>query len=311
MANTLKESLDRYQIYLYSMKIKMKALYWFALIIVVAVIFGGLFVFLDVMFKGSGALTKVGFLVFAITLNLGLGLPYYKYFKNLELIEKYWPDSLRLIADTMKSGSSLDYAIREASSADFGPLSLEFNEIIRRLEMGDTMSQALNHMSLRIESKIVRRTITLIQECLKTGAQLADVLEEIAQDTKQVFRIKKERETKTLLQVIFIFAAGAVIAPFIFGLTNVITVFLTNISANSGVASADALAKSIVAQKTMSLLLDAYLLLEVAAASVIISLMRSGTFTNAIAFFPAMITIAYIVYIVSQATINGILIGVV
>ncbi|HRS42285.1 MAG TPA: type II secretion system F family protein [Candidatus Diapherotrites archaeon] len=295
----LKELMDRYQIYLYSQKLKIKTSTWFALVIIVSLLIGALAFLIN---------ARVGILLFAIILDLGLGMPFYLYFKNLDEIEKYWPEALRLIADTMKSGSSLDYALREASSADFGPLSKEFDEVIRRLEMGDTMSQSLEHMALRIESKIVRRTVTLIQECLKTGAQLAEVLEEIANDTKQMFRIKKERETKTMLQVIFIFAAGAVIAPFIFGLTNVITQFLTTISSTAGVATESALATATATQKSLAFLLDVYLLIEVAAAAVIISLMRQGKFTKAVVFFPVMVIVSFIIYMVSQAVISGILI---
>jgi len=254
---------------------------------------------------------RLAILVFAIILNLGIGLPYYYYYKHIEEIERYWPDALRLIADTMKSGSSFEFSIREASSADFGPLSSEFNEVIRRLEMGDTMSAALAHMSNRIDSKIIKRTITLIQECLRTGAQLSDVLDDIANDTKSMYRIKKERETKTLLQTIFIFAAGALIAPFIFGLTNVITTFLTDVAKNSGIASASSLAISTATQRATSMLLDIYVLLEVAAAAVIVSLMREGKFAKAIVMFPVMVTVAMIVYSVSQMVISNMLSGVI
>lgn len=294
----MSKLLDRYQIYLYSIKLKIPALYWIAFFVVLSVVFGGIVFLIN---------SKLGFLVAAIILDLGIGLPYYMYNKHLGEIERYWPEALRLVADTMKSGSSFDYALREVSSADFGPLSNEFNEIVRRLEMGDNMHQALEHMALRIESKIVRRTITLIQECLRTGAQLSEVLEDIASDTKQMFRIKKERETKTMLQTIFIFAAGAVIAPFIFGLTNVITQFLTSVAATSGVASAEALKITSATQDTMVLLLDIYVLLEVAAAAVIISLMREGKFTNAIIFFPIMIVVAYLIYWGAQVIISGML----
>jgi archaellum biogenesis protein FlaJ (TadC family) len=294
----MSKLLDKYQIYLYSIKLKIPALYWIAFFVMASIVLGGLVFLIN---------SKLGFLVATIILDLGIGIPYYMYNKNLGEIERYWPEALRLIADTMKSGSSFDYALREVSSADFGPLSNEFNEIVRRLEMGDNMSQALDHMALRIESKIVRRTITLIQECLKTGAQLSEVLEDIASDTKQMFRIKKERETKTMLQTIFIFAAGAVIAPFIFGLTNVITQFLTTVATTSGIASAEALEISKATQVIMVLLLDLYVLLEVAAAAVIISLMREGKFTNAIIFFPIMIIIAYLIYWGAQVLISGML----
>ena len=294
--------LDRYQLFLSSMKLKVPALYWIAAFFMIALIVGAALYFVD---------PRLGFLSFAIILNLGLGLPYYNYNKHLEEIERYWPDSLRLIADTMKSGSSFEYSLREASSADFGPLALEYNEVIRRLEMGDTMTVALNHMVNRVDSKIVKRTVTLIQECLRTGAQLSEVLDDIANDTKNMYRIKKERETKTMLQTIFIFAAGALIAPFIFGLTNVITSFLTDVAVKSGVASAESILISEATRKTMTLLLDVYVILEVAAAAVIVGLMREGKFSKAIILFPVMVTVAMIVYTAAQAVIRGMLMGVV
>ena len=298
----LSKMLERYQIFLSSMKLKVPALYWIAIFFVMALIIGGALYFID---------NRIGFLAFAVILDLGVGLPYYYYNKHIEEIERYWPDSLRLIADTMKSGSSFEYSLREASSADFGALSLEYNEVIRRLEMGDTLAISLNNLVERVDSKIVKRTITLIQECLKTGAQLSEVLDDIANDTKMMYRIKKERETKTMLQTIFIFAAGAVIAPFIFGLTNVITTFLTEVASTSGVASGEALLVSQATQKTMAMLLDAYVLLEVAAAAVIVSLMREGKFAKSILMFPVMVVVAMIIYSVSQMVISGMLSGVV
>jgi archaellum biogenesis protein FlaJ (TadC family) len=298
----MSKLLDKYQIYLYSQKIKVPALYWILAFIILSLIFGLLVGLLSV---------KFGILVFAVILDLGIGLPIFLYDKHISIIERYWPDALRLIADTMRSGSSFDYAIREASNADYGPLSIEFNELIRRLEMGDTTLDALSHLALRIDSRIVRRTITLIKECLRTGAQLSEVLNEIANDTKYQFRIKKERLTRTMLQVIFIFAAGAVIAPFIFGLTSIITQFLTNVASTSGVASGEAINVAIASQKSIALLLDIYVLLEVLAASAIISLMRDGKITNMFLFFPAMISVAYIVYSLSQFILTSLLGGMV
>lgn len=298
----MSKILERYQIYLSSMKIKVPALYWISIMFLLALIFGSIFFLLD---------EKIGLLVFAIILDLGIGVPFYNYNKHTEEIEKYWPDSLRLIADTMKSGSSFEYSLREATAADFGPLSFEYNEVIRRLEMGDNMSAALSHMADRIDSKIVRRTITLIQECLRTGAQLSEVLEDIASDTKGLYRIKKERETKTMLQTIFIFAAGAIIAPFIFGLTSVITSFLTDVARTSGIATTQALDVSIATQQAISLLLDIYVLIEVAAAAVIVSLMREGKFSKAIIIFPVMVVVAFIVYSGAQIMIKAMLSGVI
>jgi archaellum biogenesis protein FlaJ (TadC family) len=298
----MSKILDKYQIYLYSLKIKVPALYWLLAIFLASLILGLLTQFLSF---------KLGIIFFVVALDLGIGIPALLYNKHLMTIEKYWPEALRLIADTMKAGSSFDYALREAASADFGPLSYEFNEVIRRLEMGDTTLDALNHLALRVDSKTVRRTVTLIQECLRTGAQLSEVLEEIANDTKNLFRIKKERVTKTMLQVIFIFAAGGVIAPGIFGLVSVIASFLTDVASSTGVAGAQAIAEATVAQNTMSLLLDLYILIEVFAASAMISIMRDGKLTNLFLYFPVMIVIAYIVFSLAQFVLGNMITGMV
>jgi len=292
--------LERYQIYLYGQKIKIPALYWLLMIFMSALILGGIGYFIS---------AKIGFLLFAVILDLGIGIPIYLYDRHIKQIEQYWPEALKLIADTMKAGSSFDYALREVCVADFGPLSFEINEVIRRIEMGDTTIKALDFLSYRVESKVVRRTVTLIQESLRTGAPLADVLEEIANDTKYIYRIKKERQTKTMLQTIFIVAAGSVVAPFIFGLTRVITEFLTNVAKSTGIASAASLVVATQTQATIFMLLDIYIILEVLAASAMISMMREGKLSPMYVFFPVMITIAYTVYLISQAILRSMLAG--
>jgi len=298
----LASRLERYQVFLHGLKIKIPAKIWIMLISVLSICLGIIGFLIDI---------KIGILFFVNAIVLGLGLPMYIYFKRIRTIERYWPDSLKLIADTMKAGSSFDFALREVSTADFGPLSFEINEAIRRLEMGDTMSVALSYLALRIESKIVRRTLTLIQESLRTGAQLADVLDEIANDTKQLFRVKKERQTKTMLQTIFIVAASSVVAPFIFGMTRVITGFLTDIATQSGIAASETLAVSLNAQKTIFLVLDIYIAIEVFAAASMISVMREGDLSYVVLFFPVLITLAYIIYFISQVALNMMLSGMV
>lgn len=293
--------LDKYQIYLYSIKIKVPALYWIASFFLIALIFS---VLIYLIFRSS----IFSILVFTVVLDLGVGTPLFLYNKHIETIERFWPDALRLIADTMKAGTSFDFALREVASADFGPVSVEFNEVVRRLEMGDTTNDSLNHLAIRVDSKIIKRTVTIIQECLRTGAQLAEVLDEIANDTKYMYRVKVERQTKTMLQTIFIFAAGGVIAPFIFGLTNVITQFLTNVATASGIANSGAMEIALATQTTIILLLDLYVMIEVAAASLMISLMRNGKTSGAFIYFPAMLTVAYIVYSISQYILNQMLV---
>ena len=297
-----KNIFDNYEKYLHALKIKIPAKYWITFVVLVAIILGMLGFFID---------TKVGILLFVVIADLGIGIPIYSYDNHIKQIEKYWPEALKLVADTMKAGSSFDYALREVTVADFGPVSFEVNEVIRRIEMGDSTQDALNYLSRNVDSKTVKRTVTLIKESLKSGAQLAEVLEQIADDTKKLFRIKKERKTKTMLQTIFIVAAGGIIAPFIFGMAKVITEFLGKVAQESGIATGSALAVSLEAQAAIFLVLDIYIVIESFAATGIISLMREGKLTYVFVYFPAMVTVAYIVYYISQFVLSKMLEGMV
>ena len=292
--------LEKYQIYLFALKIKIPALYWILAVTIGSLLLG---------FLGFLINIKLGILLFVVIIDFGIGIPIYKYVNHIKEIEQYWPDALKLIADTMKAGSSFDFALREVASADYGALSVEINAVIRRLEMGDSLHDALTYLTIRVDSKIIRRTVTLIQESLRTGAQLAEVLEEIANDTKYLFRVKKERLTKTMLQTIFIVAAGGIISPFIFGLTRVITKFLADVAIDSGIAAAGALAIAIKAQSSIFILLDVYIVIETLAAAAMISVMREGKLTNITIYFPALLTIAYIVYYISQLVLTNMLAG--
>jgi len=292
--------LEKYQIYLYSMKVKVPSSYWLGVVVLFSFLLGGV---------GYLVSPKLGILMFVVILDLGIGIPIYLYDRHINNIERYWAEALKLIADTMKAGSSFDYALREVCVADFGELSFEINEVIRRIEMGDSTTKALDVLSYRVESKIVRRTVTLIKESLRTGAPLAEVLEEIAHDTQYIFRIKKERQTKTMLQTIFIVATSAVVAPFIFGMTRVITKFLTDVATTTGIASADALVVAITTQSTIFMLLDIYIVIEVLAASAMIAVMREGKLSPMYVYFPVLLVLAYVVYSISQVVLNAMLTG--
>ncbi|HOD89463.1 MAG TPA: type II secretion system F family protein [archaeon] len=301
---TQNKLLNKYQIYLSSIKIKIPALYWILIFLIFSLILG-LLVYL------VSNTVMIGILVFIIILDLGIGVPIFVYRQTINKIEKNWPDALKLIADSMKAGSSFDFSLREVASADFGPLSLQITEMVRRLEMGYTMQDALSYLSDTIDSKTIRRTITIIKEALISGAQLAETLEDIADDAKNMFRIKKERQTKTMMQVIFIAATGAVVAPFIFGITHVLTEFLTNVASSAGVVTGEIISTSIEAQKVIFMLLDIYLIVLTFAAAAMICIMRDGNLTGIFIYFPVMLGVSYAIYSLSQTLISGLLLGIV
>jgi len=119
------------------------------------------------------------------------------------------------------------------------------------------LEDSLNSLTANVSSTLVRRTIAIINDAIKSGAGLADVLDEIADDVRSMHRISKERITGTMLQVIFIVAAGSVIAPIILGMVS--TVIQLLIETSSGISSSKALVvEAVTAKDTIMSLMQAY-----------------------------------------------------
>ncbi len=111
-------------------------------------------------------------------------------------------------------------------------------------------------------------------------------------------RIGRERKSRTLLQTIFLFAAGAAVAPMIFGFTTTIVDVLVG-SAAGAASSRSAVVEAKEAIEIIFIGVQFYIFAEIAAASAMIALMREGKLSKSLLYFPILIFIAYLVYIIA------------
>ncbi|MFH1752401.1 MAG: type II secretion system F family protein [archaeon] len=293
--------LEKYDKIMKKTKLKMDAKIWISLIFVISI---------TAMTAGLLFSTTLGILLFIVILDLGLGYPYFKYQSRIADIEDNLPDALKQMADTLKAGGTYEYALREVSASDFGALTTEVNYALRRLEEGENFENSLKSLSENIDSRLIRRTVTIIVDSIKSGAGLADVLEEVAEDIRDAHRIIQERKSKTLMQVLFMVAAGAVVAPFILGMVSSIIDMLINKSIELGVAAKEELVEAIKTKDLISLLMESYLFIEIIASSIMISLMRDGKFSKSVMYLPILLFIAYIIYLVGKVMVGSVVGGV-
>ena len=136
------------------------------------------------------------------------------------------------MSDILKSGGTYEYALREVSTIDYGPLTKELRKVLRRLEDGANFEDAFSSITENVDSDLVKKIVNIILDAVKAGAGLADVLDEISEDARTLYKMQQERKAKTTMQVLFIFAAGSMIAPAIFGLVNTLISFLITFICN-------------------------------------------------------------------------------
>ena len=273
-----------------------------ALAIIVAIIILTVIILLELPIS-----PLVAFVIFLVILDAMLGYPYILAMKRINSIEEALPDALKQLADTLKAGGTYEYGLREISTAEYGPLSYEMENVLRKMEEGENLEDSLASFAENVDSTLVRRTIAIINDAIKAGAGLADVLDEIADDVRALHRIGRERISGTMLQVIFIITAGAVVAPVILGM--VTTVIELLIATSVGIVKTQVeIVQAIETKNLIVILMQVYLVIEVVAAGAMIAITREGKISKSLIYIPALLLIAFICYYLATF-VSGLMIG--
>jgi len=240
-------------------------------------------------------------------LVLFMGYPYMKKESIINSIEKNFSDALKQMADTLKAGDTYESALREVASSDYGRLSEEMGEALRRLEEGENLETALGGFAAKIDSKLVKRTITIVLDSIRTGASLAEILEEIAEDVRDMQRLKEERKSNTTMQFLFMVAAGGIIAPMIFGEVNAVMETFARITLST-LTEAQKVAAS-KSSEFIVILIQVYIIIEVIGSGVMMSLIREGKINKSVIYIPLLILVAFVVYYLTAFGVRGMLAG--
>ncbi len=250
------------------------------------------------------------FVIFFVAMDLLIGYPQIKGIQRISSIEQELPEALKQMADILKAGGTYEYALREISRAGFGELSGELDAVLRKLEEGENFEDSLSTLSYNVDSRLVKRSVTIIIDSVKAGAGLADVLEQISEDIRDTNRLSHERKSNTLMQVMFMVTAGAIVSPFIFGLVSTIVGFLITASGNLSGLPDDVRREAVSSKMLLMLLLQLYIFIQITASSVMISLMREGRKNKSIIYLPILLFIGYIIFFVSGAISRSLISGI-
>ncbi len=109
-------------------------------------------------------------------------------------------DTIMLLGNSLRAGSSflqsVEMVVREASP----PLSTEFSRVIREVNLGLPLDDALANLGRRMKSDDLDLMITAIAIQHQVGGNLAEILDMIAYTIRERVRIKGEIRTLTAQQ---------------------------------------------------------------------------------------------------------------
>jgi len=297
----IKLMLEKYQTMMYKNKLKVNVNLWFLIAGIV-----GLVSMILVMLLGNIIL---GLVALFFVVDIFIGYPLLLEEKRISQIEKNFPNALREIAYLLKTGGTYEYAIRELTSYDYGPLNDELENVLLRLEQGYNFEDSLNIIAENVDSNIVKKTIGIIIDSIKSGASLSDILEDLSEDMRKMYKLELDRKSKTIMQMLFIFAAGVLIAPAIYGLVVTLIDFLMSVTTSAGLASAEAIAQGIYVRDLLETVLLLFVFIQSLSSAIIVIFMRERKNAKILLYLPIFLLCAYISFYVVMFLSKYLLIG--
>jgi tight adherence protein B len=119
---------------------------------------------------------------------------------RLNAFNSHLADTITLIANALRAGSSFLQAIEMVVRETQPPVSTEFGRVIREVNLGLTFDDALNNMVRRVRSDDLELMATAITIQHQVGGNLAEIMDSIAFTIRERVRIKGEIRTLTAQQ---------------------------------------------------------------------------------------------------------------
>ena len=119
---------------------------------------------------------------------------------RLKAFASQLPDTITLLANSLRAGSSFLQGIELVTREARPPISEEFERVVREMQLGMALIPALNNLVRRVASEDLELMVTAIQIQSQVGGNLATVLDSIAHTIRERIRIHGEIQTLTAMQ---------------------------------------------------------------------------------------------------------------
>ncbi len=246
-------------------------------------------------------------IVVVITLpTLIIGLPIIMKERRDIKIEEAVPDVFEELATSLRAGATIEQALLDLTKIQKGPLIDELKIALNDMEGGFSFEESLENLISRVDVPLLKRVFKIVVDGRRAGGELAEILEAVAGDAREMARLQRERVSKTLMYVIFIFAAGAIVAPIIFGFVSQIGSVIVNITKGGHGTAASPLDLSL-GGITINLLWI-YTMIECFISGIMLAFVRGARIWKGIIFYSlSMALIATVVFEVSRMLASNML----
>lgn len=234
--------------------------------------------------------------------------------KRRSFVEEVLPDYIQLTAANMRSGISLDKAMISAARPDFKYFSDDIALMDKQIYAGETMQNALVRLGGRYRSRQLQHMMRMMNESIRYGGSMNDLLRQMAKDLRNQAIIQKEISGQLFLYTIFITFAVLIGAPSLYALTNKMinvtdTVWAGILKSNpsglptTGVAFIRPSPPKITTQQYYNFSIAAVLMIT-SLGALIVSAISNGSVLKGIKYLPVFIIVGLLVFFIISYVIS-------
>jgi len=154
----------------------------------------------------------LGFFLAVVVAAIGFQVPQV-WIKNrqaarIKKLEEQLPETLTLVANSLKAGFGLLQALSLAAEQLEHPIATELSQTIHEMSVGSNADEALNNLSERVGNYDLDLVVTAILVQRSVGGSLAEILDNVSQTMRERVRITGDINTLTAQQRLTGFVVG-------------------------------------------------------------------------------------------------------
>jgi tight adherence protein B len=142
----------------------------------------------------------VGLLLAAVGFFLPVAYIRSRQVRRLRSFNGQLPDVLDHLVGSLRAGYGLLQAVEWVAKQMPHPAGTEFDRVIREVQLGRSLNEALDSLVRRIDSDDLALIITAIKIQYETGGNLSEILETVAYTIRERVRIQREISVLTAQQ---------------------------------------------------------------------------------------------------------------
>ena len=147
-----------------------------------------------ILFRDVGSLFSSILIIAAIIFIAPVALVKYYEIWKIKVLEEFFPQFLRDLVESVRSGMTLPQAIDSISENDYGHLSNSVKKLNAQLGWGISFDKAFLNFSRGTKSKLISRISSTIIESHNFGGNLTDIFEAISKTSVEIERLREERK---------------------------------------------------------------------------------------------------------------------